>query len=127
MSALHLPKTPWAGTRNDRKGGTFAHAPRRQPPAQSAASSRSPIAIKSRASPQSVLGASSLTCRYGCSTGHQEGEIRRREAATEISSLAVIGLPPLPSHATVTGGLIPTAQWWGVEIKNVPSASALAT
>ena len=94
MSALHLPKTPWAGTRNDRKGGTFAHTRRRQPPAQSADSSRSPIAIKSRASPQSVLGASWLTCRYGCSTGHQEGEIRRREAATEISSLAVIGLPP---------------------------------
>src|ERR1700730_5269994 len=29
--------------------------------------------------------------------------------------------------ATVTGGLIPTAQWWGVEIKNVPSASAWTT
>src|SRR3984893_3690798 len=57
-------------------------------------SSRSPIAIKSRASTQAVLGASWLTCRYGCSTGHQGGEIRRREAATEISSLAVIGLPP---------------------------------
>jgi hypothetical protein len=36
-------------------------------------------------------------------------------------------MPPSTFARDGHGGFIPTAQWWGVAIKNVPSASAWAT